>query len=192
MFINWLLERILFTLVTIMKRTPVCMNTTAWTCVDLLVNLVYMVRICAVGACVICPVPTLVSTDIRLVGGNNQYEGRVEVYRSGEWQTVCDDSWDIKEAEVVCRQLGYGYAIQAIQRAAFGQGSDGQWDRHWFCNGNEASLDDCNSGISYCSHSEDASVICTGNGETSVGNLKIIWFYICTPVSFYILLNIHT
>ena len=106
------------------------------------------------------------SSDIRLVGGRNQYEGRVEVYRSGEWQTVCDDSWDIKEAEVVCRQLGYGYAILAIQSAAFGQGSGGQWDRDWSCSGNEASLDGCSSTSTFCSHSEDASVICSSSGKT--------------------------
>ena len=108
----------------------------------------------------------IVSTDIHLVGGRNQYEGRVEVYRNGKWQTVCDNSWDIKEAEVVCRQLGYGYAIQALQDAAFGQGSDGQWERDWSCNGNEASLDDCHSSTASCSHSEDASVTCSGIGET--------------------------
>ena len=104
-------------------------------------------------------------SNIRLVGGRNQYEGRVEVYRSGEWQTVCDDSWDIEEAEVVCRQLGYGHAILAIQRAAFGQGSGGQWERYWSCNGNETSLDNCSSRSASCFHSEDASVICAGIGE---------------------------
>ena len=89
---------------------------------------------------------------------------------SGEWHTVCDDSWDIKEAEVVCRQLGYGYAILAMQYSAFGQGSGRQLKRDWFCNGNETSLDDCSNTItafsfSVCSHSKDASVICSGNGE---------------------------
>ena len=111
-------------------------------------------------------VPTLGPSALRLVGGRNQYEGRVEVNRSGEWQTVCDNSWDIREAEVVCRQLGYGYAVLAIQRAAFGQGSGGQWERNWYCNGNEASLYDCSSSTFTCSHFEDASVICSGNGET--------------------------
>ena len=106
------------------------------------------------------------SSDFRLVGGRNQYEGRVEVNRSGEWQTVCDDSWDIAEAEVVCRWLGYGYAILAIQSAAFGQGSGRQWERFWYCNGKETSLDDCSSGRSSCSHSDDASVICSGSGKT--------------------------
>jgi len=105
----------------------------------------------------------------RLVGGINQYEGRVEVYRSGEWQTVCDDSWDIKEAEVVCRQLGYGYAVLAIQGAAFGGGSGGRWEREWHCKGSEISLQDCHSrSISSRSSSrtEHASVICSGTGET--------------------------
>ena len=106
------------------------------------------------------------SSDFRLVGGRNQYEGRVEVNRSGEWQTVCDDSWDIAEAEVVCQWLGYGYAILAIQGAAFGQGSGRQWERIWQCSGNETSLDDCGSSRSFCSHFEDASVICSGSGKT--------------------------
>ncbi len=86
---------------------------------------------------------------------------------SSEWQTVCDDSWDIAEAEVVCRQLGYGYAILAIQGAAFGEGSVWHWQRDWYCNGNEFSLDDCSgSSTTNCYYSEDASVICSGSGET--------------------------
>ena len=36
----------------------------------------------------------------------------------------------------------------------------------WFCDGNEASLDECISRSAFCTHSEDASVICSGIGET--------------------------
>ena len=45
--------------------------------------------------------------DVQLVGGRNDYEGRVEVFQDGEWKTVCDRYWGREEAQVVCRQLGY-------------------------------------------------------------------------------------
>ena len=45
--------------------------------------------------------------DIRLVGGTNQYEGRVEVCWNEVWGTVCHDYWSSQDAIVACRQLGY-------------------------------------------------------------------------------------
>ena len=47
-------------------------------------------------------------TDIRLVGGSNQYEGRVEICFNETWGTICDGSWSTNDANVACRQLGYG------------------------------------------------------------------------------------
>ena len=103
-------------------------------------------------------------SDLRLVGGNWSEQGRVEVFYSGEWGTVCDDYWDINNARVVCRQLGYVTAISAPQSAHFGSGSGQIWLDDVHCVGTETSIVTCPHGgwgTHNCGHSEDASVVCT-------------------------------
>ena len=45
--------------------------------------------------------------DLRLTGGSNKYEGRVEICMNGVWGSICDNRWDSTDAHVVCRQLQY-------------------------------------------------------------------------------------
>lgn len=59
---------------------------------------------------------------VRLVDGGSRNQGRVEVLYDGIWGTVCDDGWDLSDASVVCKELGFGDAKEATQTSKFGQG----------------------------------------------------------------------
>uniref|UniRef100_A0A672TIE7 Serine protease 12 n=2 Tax=Strigops habroptila TaxID=2489341 RepID=A0A672TIE7_STRHB len=108
--------------------------------------------------------PASVFTPIRLAGGNNTHEGRVEVYHAGQWGTVCDDQWDDADAEVVCRQLGLGGVAKAWSQAYFGEGSGPLLLDEVQCTGNELSIEQCPKSSwreHNCGHNEDAGVSCT-------------------------------
>ncbi|CAL8400977.1 unnamed protein product [Boreogadus saida] len=101
---------------------------------------------------------------VRLVAGLHQCEGRVEVFSGSEWGTVCDDAWDIPDAQVVCNQLGCGEAAVARPEAFFGPGAGPILLDNLKCRGDESSLQGCSHiawDVHNCDHSEDAGVTCS-------------------------------
>ncbi|NWH75255.1 MARCO protein, partial [Piaya cayana] len=95
---------------------------------------------------------------IRIAGGGRR--GRVEILHRGTWGTICDDSWGIQDANVVCRMLGYSHATASFTATA---GAGQIWLDDVNCNGYERSIFDCEKpdwGVNNCSHSEDAGVEC--------------------------------
>ena len=102
-------------------------------------------------------------SSIRLADGPTPKEGRVELWRNGEWGTVCDDLWSLNDAHVVCRVLGYSGAGEAPCCARYGRGTGRIILDNVGCSGSEGSLYSCShNGINShnCGHSEDSSAIC--------------------------------
>lgn len=59
---------------------------------------------------------------VRLMGGQTPREGNVEIYHLGTWGSICDDEWDLREANIACRSLGFPNATRATHNSEFGRG----------------------------------------------------------------------
>ncbi|KAJ6640429.1 hypothetical protein lerEdw1_013749, partial [Lerista edwardsae] len=100
-----------------------------------------------------------------LVGGPDRCAGRVEVTYFANWRkVVCSEGWDLRDAEVVCQQLGCGYALAALGDGRFGEGQSGPLMTKVECSGDEYDL------VFGCQHEyrpatcgkyKDAAVICS-------------------------------
>ena len=104
---------------------------------------------------------------VRLVDGGRPSSGRIEVGFNNTWATVCGKYWDRKDAEVVCRKLGYPGSLVATTHSTFGGGDGRIWTDSIHCLGEERSLAQCPGTIwgkydaTLCgSHKHDAGVVC--------------------------------
>jgi hypothetical protein len=101
--------------------------------------------------------------------------GRVEVYYNGRWGTICDNYWDINDARVVCRQLGYQYTVRALRGYDVPDGAGQIWLNYVRCTGRERNLNSCSHNgwrNHTCGHYKDAGVECSSTGKI------IIFFFI--------------
>ena len=97
------------------------------------------------------------------MGGTTPNEGRVEVYRNGYWGTICSDGWDVPDATVVCRMLGYSGAWAAGCCSEYRGGTGPIWLSELSCTGREKTLSECSHsgwGVNNCDHTKDAKVTC--------------------------------
>ncbi|XP_067884748.1 lysyl oxidase homolog 3B-like isoform X3 [Heterodontus francisci] len=137
---------------------------------------------------------------VRLKAGARIGEGRVEILKGNEWGTICDDRWNVLSASVVCRELGFGSAKEALTGARMGKGMGPIYLNEVQCNGFEKSIWDCaakNISEDDCKHTEDAAVRCNipymgfessirivGGRTTYEGRVEILhgkkWGIICS------------
>ena len=100
---------------------------------------------------------------LRLVDGQSEHEGRVEVYHFGQWGTVSSYQWDLLDAIVVCRQLNYSTA--ETTKEYWCNSSTPIWLSSVQCTGLESKLTQCRNAAptlhSTCYY-EDAGVVCAG------------------------------
>ncbi|KAK7880801.1 hypothetical protein WMY93_032564 [Mugilogobius chulae] len=99
-----------------------------------------------------------VDGDVRLVKTRSCCSGRVEIFYQGRWGSVCYSGWDVNDANVVCRQLGFDRAQYAVYfPAAVG---DPIWLSSASCRGSERSITDCGTlGYYSCSRNAVAGAI---------------------------------
>jgi hypothetical protein len=102
--------------------------------------------------------------------------GRVEIFYRGQWGSICDNGWDMNEAEVVCRELGYSYTVRVLKRDEVPVGVGKISLDDVVCSGTERNLMACHSDWSSnrCNNSEVAGVECSSEGNLST-NSKLFW-----------------
>uniref|UniRef100_A0A1A9W7L9 limulus clotting factor C n=1 Tax=Glossina brevipalpis TaxID=37001 RepID=A0A1A9W7L9_9MUSC len=104
--------------------------------------------------------------EVRLTGGESSHMGRVEVKIHSNWGYVCDDKFGLRDADVLCKELGFKLGAVEVRGNSFYPPTDPNpnfvMDKVE-CQGNETSLQECDFsgwGINNCSPDEVVGVVC--------------------------------
>ncbi|CAA9998715.1 unnamed protein product [Nesidiocoris tenuis] len=109
----------------------------------------------------------------------------------GKWGLICDDQFDLNDAHVVCRHIGYPLGAKEIRKHQATSLTD---KVNTFliddlnCNGNETTIADCAHngwGVHDCSQEEAAGVVCkTVENECSLNYWQCRGAAECIPLGF--------
>ena len=81
---------------------------------------------------------------IRLKGSSQPNAGRIEILYAGVWGAISSHNWDVNDATVVCRQLGYQAGAEAaLKNRIFGPFIGPVWLTNLQCTGNETNIMGC-------------------------------------------------
>ncbi|KAI3354386.1 hypothetical protein L3Q82_018499, partial [Scortum barcoo] len=127
---------------------------------------------------------------VRLVNGSNLCSGGLEVKSNQSWSSVCEDDFDLQDAEVVCRELGCG-PPSVLQGGLYGEVETPMWTKEFQCEGNESALLDCrrsDSERNNCSPGKAVGLICSettrlvGEASRCAGTLEVRYHKEWRPV----------
>ncbi|KAL7733723.1 hypothetical protein ACLKA6_011458 [Drosophila palustris] len=104
--------------------------------------------------------------ELRLTGGDSPHTGRVEVKVNGQWGFVCDDNFGLRDADVVCHELGFKMGAAEVRGNSFYEPTERNFNYAMDgvnCRGNETQLKDCDFkgwGVHNCGVDEVVGVVC--------------------------------
>ncbi|XP_054761428.2 deleted in malignant brain tumors 1 protein-like [Lytechinus pictus] len=96
-----------------------------------------------ISVCILTRIAFCQQADVRLQNGLTPKEGRVEVRINGTWGTLCDDSFDVNDAHVICRSMGLTGALGMTSLSEFGPSSLKVHPVDLQCTGEESNFSEC-------------------------------------------------
>ncbi|XP_042201291.1 scavenger receptor cysteine-rich domain-containing group B protein-like [Callorhinchus milii] len=104
---------------------------------------------------------------LRLESGGSRCDGRVEIYHDGTWGRLLDDSWNVSDADVICRQLNCGSVISIYNFSQYGEGTGPVWINNVQCVGTETHIWNCplSTVASPSRSSSDVGVLCSDHKQ---------------------------